>query len=148
MRRLFVAAGVACAALAVNSAVAQNGGPSMPGQIVGSYSGTVLPVGQKQPAAAPPAGLPVTNGAMMRPYDPARPYAAFEGTGLDTTSIVAPLVGPDGKPIEPPDALDKLSEKIRALLLPMKPNPERPPFAPGILRRKRERIEKQMWRRD
>jgi hypothetical protein len=148
MRRIAVAAGLACAALAVNSAVAQNGGPSMPGQIVGSYSGTVLPVGQRQPSAAPPAGLPVTSGAMMRPYDPAHPYDAFKGSGIDTNSIVAPLVGPDGRPVEPPDALDRLSEKLKALLLPMKPNPERPPFTPGILRRKKERIEKQMWRRD
>jgi hypothetical protein len=148
MRRIAVAAGAACAVLAVDTAVAQNGGLSMPGQVVGSYSGTVRPVAQQLPAAAPPAGLPVTSNPLMRPYDPAHPYDSLKGTNLDASSIVAPLVGPDGRPVEPPDALDRLSEKIKALLAPMKPNPPRPPFAPGILRRKKERIEKAMWRRD
>jgi hypothetical protein len=148
MRRFAVAAGVACAALVVDTAGAQTGGLSMPGQVVGSYSGTVRPVAQKLPAAAPQAGLPVTSNPLMRPYDPAHPYDALKGTNLDANAIVAPLVGADGRPVEPPDALDRLSEKIKAILAPMKPNPPRPPFAPGILRRKRERIENRMWRRD
>jgi hypothetical protein len=147
MRGFTLAAGVACAALVANSAPAQNG-PAMPGQVVGSYSGNVRPVGQRLPAAAPPAGQPITSNPMMRPYDPAHPYDALKGTNIDASSIVAPLVGPDGKPVEPPDALDRLSEKLKAIFVGPKPAPPRPPFAPGILRRNKERIQSHMWRRD
>lgn len=147
MRRLLVAAGAACAVLAAGHAVAQN--VSMPGQVVGSYTGTVTPIGQRQPAAAPPAGQPITSNPLMRPYDPAHPYDAFKGSGLDTNSIVAPLVGADGKPVGPPDALDVLSERIKAVLGMVKPAPPRPPFAPGVLRRNHKRAENRMlWRRD
>src|SRR4051794_13459901 len=70
MRRLTLAAGAACAMLMFDSASAQNGtnsGTTMPGQVVGSYTGTVKPVGQKQPAAAPQVGTPITSNPMMRP---------------------------------------------------------------------------------
>ncbi len=148
MWRFTAAAGVACAVLTADTAFAQYGGLAMPGQVVGSYSGNVRPAAQRLPAAAPPAGLPITSNPMMRPYDPAHPYDMFKGTNLDASLITAPLVGLDGKPVEPPDALDRLSEKIKSLLAPMMPNPPRPPFAPGIIRRKKERIENRMWRRD
>ncbi len=151
MRRLTLAVGVACAVLLTHSAGAQNNAPTvsgttMPGQVVGSYAGTVSPVGQKQPAAAPAAGLPVTSNPLMRPYDPSKPYDVFKGTNIDPKQVLAPLVGPDGRPVQPPDALDKLSDKLKAVFGFGTP-PPRPPYAPGISRRNKERIQ-QMWRRD
>lgn len=153
MRKWALAAGAACAILLTHSARAQNGtqtggGTTMPGQVVGSYSGTVGSVGQKLPLAAPAAGLPVTSNAMMRPFDPARPYDVFKGTNIDPKQVLAPLVGPDGRPVEPPDTLDKLSAKLKALFTFNQAAPPRPPYAPGISRRNRERHQKMLWRRD
>lgn len=154
MRRLTLAAGAACAMLMIDSAGAQNstsnsGGTTMPGQVVGTPLGTVNPIGQKAPAAAPPAGVPITSNPLFRPYDPNDPYAAFKGTNLDPKSVVTPLVGTDGQPVSPPSAVDKLVEKLKSLVgLSSQAPPPRPPFTPGILRRKRERIEDRMWRRD
>jgi hypothetical protein len=152
MRRFTLAAGVACAVVLANSAGAQfnttttaTSGGSMPGQVVGTFSGTA-PVGQRAPAAAPQAGQSITANAMQRPYDPNRPFDAFKGTNLDPKNVIAPLVGPDGKQFEPPDALDKLSEKIKAFFIQTAP-PPRPPYVPGIGRRTKERVQS-MWRRD
>jgi hypothetical protein len=151
MQRLLVAAGIACAIVLTNSAGAQNtsnsGGFTMPGQVVGSYRTQVTPVGQKAPAAAPQAGQSITANAMQRPYDPNHPYDMFKGTNIDPNSVVAPLVGPDGKQVVPPDALDRLSEKIKTLWGLAKPAPPRPPYTPGITRRSKERIN-HTWRRD
>lgn len=149
MRRFTLAAGVACAVLLASHAGAQNpatSGPAMPGQAVSTFRGQVTPVGQQAPAAAPQAGLPVTGNG-MRPYDPNRPYDVLKGTNINPNSLVAPLVGPDGKPVDPPDALDRLSDRIRAIFGALKPNPPRPNFAPGITRRTNERA-KMLWRRD
>ena len=153
MRRFMLAAGVACAVL-LNSHVGAQlntpntvGGTTMPGQVVGQYRGQVQPVGQKLPAVAPQVGQPVTANAMQRPFDPNRPFDAFKGTNIDPKSVVAPLVGPNGQQVTPPDALDQLSAKIKAFFV-RTPPPERPPFAPGILRRNRERHQQMMWRRD
>jgi hypothetical protein len=151
MQRLLVAAGIACAIILTNSAGAQNptnpGGFAMPGQVVGSYRGQVNPVGQKAPSAAPAAGQPITANAMQRPFDPNHPYDIFKGTNIDPNSVVAPLVGPDGKQVVPPDALDKLSEKIKAIWGFAAQAPPRPPYTPGITRRTKERYQ-QPWRRD
>jgi hypothetical protein len=147
MRRWVLAAGVACAVMLAHSARAQNGGPAMPGQVVGSYRGTVNRVGQQVPQAAPAAGQSVTANQFMRPYDPNRPYDMFKGTNIDPKQVLAPLVGPDGRPVEPPDALDKLSDKLKAIFTFGRTTPARPPYAPGISRRNRERHQ-QMWRRD
>lgn len=151
MRRWALAAGVACAVLLTHSARAQNGatvgGTTMPGQIVGSYSGNVNTVGQRLPQAASPIGQSVSANQLMRPYDPSRPYDVFKGTNIDPKQVLAPLVGPDGRPVEPPDALDKLSEKLKSMLGLARPALPRPPYVPGISRRNRERHQ-HMWRRD
>lgn len=148
MRRFTLAAGVACAVLLTGSVGAQNGGTTMPGQAVSSYRGEpVTQVGRKVPAAAPQAGQTITGSAGQRPYDPNHPYDALKGTNLDPNSLVAPLIGPDGKPIGQPDALDILSERIKGIFGVLKPNPPRPNFAPGITRRTKERSQ-MLWRRD
>ena len=156
MLRLTLAAGVACAVVLTHPAGAQynasnGGGSTMPGQVVGGYRGQVNPVGQRLPAAAPPAGQSITDGAMQRPYDPNRPYDVFKGTNIDPANVLAPVVGPDGRSVVPPDALDKLSDKIRALWGRAMPALPRPPYTPGITRRAHERARAradQMWRRD
>jgi hypothetical protein len=157
MRRFMLAAGVACAVLLnshvgaqLNTSSTNSGAPGMPGQAVSTYRGGPLSqVGQRLPAAAPPIGQPIANAnATQRPYDPNRPYDVFKGTNFDSNSLVAPLVGPDGRPMDPPDVLDKLSDRIRSILGMLKPNPPRPPYVPGISRRNRERAQQALWRRD
>ena len=150
MRRFTLAAGVACAVVLANSAGAQFnsptvGGTTMPGQIVGTV-GSVNPIGQRAPAAAPQAGLPITANALQRPYDPNHPFDVFKGSNIDPKTVIAPLVEPDGKQAQLPDALDRISERIKAFFIKTPP-PPRPPYAPGISRRARERAQ-HMWRRD
>ncbi len=156
MRRFTLAAGAACAVLLTGHVGAQfnttgttrgGGDATMPGQAVSTYrGGPVTPVGQRAPDAAPQAGQSVTANAMSRPYDPNRPYDMFKGTNIDTNTIVAPLVGADGRPVAPPDALDQLTDRLKAVFGLLKP-PPRPAYAPGINRRATERT-KMMWRRD
>ena len=149
MRRFTLAAGVGCAIFLSTEVGAQNGGGAMPGQAVSSYrGGPVSQVGQRAPAAAPQVGQSVGgNGVRQQPYDPSRPYDQFKGTNIDPNSLVAPLIGADGKPVGQPDSLDILSERIKAIFGVLKPNPPRPMFAPGVSRRSNERA-KMQWRRD
>ena len=153
MLRLTVAAGVAGMVMLWHPADAQfnttdiNSVSMMPGSVVGSYRGNVKPVGSKLPAAAPQAGQSITNNALMQPYDPSNPYASLKGAGIDPNQVLAPLVGADGKPVEGPDGLDNLSQKIKALWGMAAKAPPRPPWVPGIARRNRERAQ-MMWRRD
>lgn len=148
MRRVVLAVGVLCAVGLTGRGTAQNGaGNAMPGQVVGSYRGQVNPVGNRLPAAAPQAGQSITANAQQRPYDPSRPYDVFKGTNIDPKNVLAPITGPDGKPVTPPDSLDLLSEKIKAFFVKPAPAPPRPPYVPGISRRNRERQE-MLWRRD
>lgn len=149
MRRVVLAVGVLCAVVVTGRGTAQNGSPGIatPGQIVGSFNGPINPVGNKLPSVAPPVGQAITANAQQRPFDPNKPYDAFKGSSFNPDDLVAPLVGPDGKPIEPPDALDRLSDKIKAFFVKTPPPPPRPPYTPGISRRNKERRE-MLWRRD
>ena len=150
MVRFALVVGVVCAVGVGGTARAQfnenGGGAAMPGQAVGAYRGQVRPVGQPAPAAAPDAGQPVTGNSMLKPYDPSNPYQPLRAAGIDPSSLTAPLTGPDGKPVAAPDALDRLSDQIRAFFR-SNPVPPRPQYAPGVIRRSRERGT-QMWRRD
>ncbi|MDY3552240.1 hypothetical protein R5W24_001320 [Gemmata sp. JC717] len=152
MRRIVLAAGVLCAVAVTGRTIAQNSatGFSTPGQVVGSYSGNVNPVGNRLPQVAPPVGQAITGNAQQRPYDPNHPYDAFKGSSFSPNDLVAPLVGPDGQPVQPPDALDRLSEKIKAFFVKTPAPPARPPYTPGISRRNKERREMREipWRRD
>ena len=157
MRRVVLAVGVLCAVAVTGRSIAQNSSPgfSMPGQVVGSTtgvvgstSGTINPIGNRLPSVAPPVGQSITANAQQRPFDPNRPYDVFKGSSINPDDLVAPLVGADGKPIEPPDALDRLSEKITAFFVKPAPPPPRPPYVPGIGRRNKERREQMLWRRD
>jgi hypothetical protein len=162
MRRFSLAAASAFAIMLMNHLNAQNTTttsstttsfpgsgstlPTMPGQVVGSYREQTFPIGNRFPNAAPQAGLPITANGTMRPYDPNNPYSIFKGTNIDPKQVLAPLVGPDGKPMDPPDGLDSISASIKAFFT-RHPPPPRPPYTPGITRRTRERIHN-LWRRD
>jgi hypothetical protein len=164
MRRFMLATGISCAILLTHHVGAQNsnsttsaGGtstattttsssPMMPGQVIGSYRGQVFPIGTKLPSAAPPVGQPIAGTTFQRPYDPKHPYDSLQGTNFDPKQVLAPLSGPDGKPVQMPDQLDLISERIREFFI-HHPPPPRPPYAPGIARRARERIQA-LWRYD
>ena len=150
MLRLTLAVGVACAVVLTHPVGAQNGtsggGSTMPGRTVGVYRGQVNPVGTRAPAAAPQAGQSIAGAGQSRPYDPTRPFDAFNGTGIDPANVLGPVMGPDGKPVAPPDGLDRLSARIREFFV-RTPPPPRPPYTPGITRRTKERID-HTWRRD
>jgi hypothetical protein len=150
MRRLTLAAGAACAVVLIGPLGAQNSNDfTMPGQIVGGYTGSVNPVGTRAPSAAPAAGLPVGQNALQRPYDPNRPYDQFTGTGIDPALLRAPLVGPDGREVAPPGPLSDFLARVKAVFVKNPPPPDRTiPYAPGISRRNRERADQRMWRRD
>lgn len=154
MRRFALAAGVGCAVFlstevgAQNAMTNGNSGAAMPGQAVSTYrGGPVSQVGNRAPSAAPQLGQTVTGPNGSRPYDPNKPYDVLKGTNIDPNTLVAPLVGADGKPVGQPDALDMLSERVKAIFGVLKPNPPRPAFVPGVTRRTTERA-KMMWRRD
>ena len=158
MRRGSLAAGAACAVLLtapVGAQLPSTTAPvnsAMPGLVVSNFNGnsfgTAAPtVGRQFPAAAPQAGQQIGTNPLLRPVDPNRPYDIFKGTNIDVRNVAAPLVGPDGKQYQPPDALDRLSQKIKDFFR-LNPPPPRPNYTPGIVRRKKERIEERMWRRD
>ncbi len=140
MLRFALAVGVACAVGLFGYSPAQfnasnsGSGTTMPGQPVSTYRGQAVPIGQQQPQAAPPAGQSVANGQMQQAYDPSKPYDPLTGAGLDPKNVLVPVSGPDGKPVAPPDALDRLSDKIRSFFRATPP-PPRPAYAPGVGRR-------------
>lgn len=154
MRRITLAAGVVCATFlstevgAQNATTSGNSAAAMPGQAVSTFrGGSVSQVGNRAPSAAPQLGQTVTGPNGSRPLDPNRPYDVFKGTNIDPNTLAAPLVGADGKPVGQPDALDMLSERVKAIFGVLKPNPPRPTFTPGVTRRTSERA-KMLWRRD
>jgi hypothetical protein len=143
MRRLALAAGVACALAGL--AAAQN---TMPGRVVGSgYA--VSPVGNPVPKAAPPAGQPINLPAdsdRMRRMDPSRPLDVFKGSTFSPDQLVAPVPGAGDQSV-----LTRVYDKLRGLISPRftEPNePGRSTYFPSLSRRNRERAEERMWRRD
>ncbi|VTT99679.1 unnamed protein product [Gemmataceae bacterium] len=142
-RHVAVAAGVVCAAAVLaDFAGAQN---AMPGQIVGSGYGTNV-VGQQVSKAAPVAGQPLglpADSAMLRAYDPNRPYDALKGTNYTPDQVRAPIPTPGGN--------KTILQTIKAIFI--KEKPPAPPvqqstYFPSLSRRNREREEAKQWRRD
>ena len=121
-------------------------GPVMPGQVVGTgLTYNLAPVGSPVPRAAPPAGNPINIPAehpLMRRYDPNNPYAAFQGTNLSRSQVVAPVA--------PVGAAQSWLDRFKALLgttgLPRSATPST--YFPSLTRRNRERAEERLWRRD
>jgi hypothetical protein len=121
---------------------------SMPGQVVGSgfnLSGSApQPVGGK----LPPVGDP-----MMRRYDPSRPLDALKGTGIDPSTVIAPISAFPPVPAPEKNLIDRLYDKLDSALsfkFSRTPEPVARPknVTPGIFRRNRERTDAQAWRRD
>ncbi|WP_439627381.1 hypothetical protein [Gemmata sp.] len=140
-RRVALAAGVVCAtAVLADFAGAQN---AMPGQVVGTGYGTNI-VGQQIPKAAPAVGQPLglpADSAMVRRYDPNRPYDALKGSSYTPGQVRAPVPGGDRT----------ILQTIKAIFI--KENPPAPPvqqstYFPSLSRRNREREEARQWRRD
>ncbi len=150
MRRWVRAVAAACAvAGAAGLTRAQFGGPTMPGgQVVGSTA-TLSPAGQRLPSAAPGAGMPI-GSPLSRPYDPSRPMDVFKGTGIDPSTVAAPVAGFPATQARNPNLLQRLGDKLGAVVPFLRPStpPEMPRFTPGIFRRDRERAHARNWRRD
>jgi hypothetical protein len=145
MRQLMLAAGVACAVVAVGE-LADAQVNTMPGQVVGTGYG-LGSVGQAVPKAAPQAGTPInlpSNSKMVRRYDPNNPYDALNGTSYSKDQVVAPVT-----PLSPLVEHSFLS-KMKTILgfdTPSQPVP-RSTYFPSLTRRNRERNEAKQWRRD
>jgi len=144
MRRLMLATGVVCA-VAVLTDLAGAQVNTMPGQVVGNGYGTTV-VGQPTPKAAPPAGQPLglpSDTAMMRRYDPNRPYDSLKGTNLSRDQVIAPTGGATNETIW---------TKVRSLFgygkPPVQLAPQHSTYIPSLSRRNRERAEAKQWRRD
>ncbi|HVL14619.1 MAG TPA: hypothetical protein VM529_18750 [Gemmata sp.] len=148
MRQLWLAAAAACAAAGfAGSASGQVN--TMPGQVVGTGVDLGLrPVGEQLPRAGQPVGQPINlpqDSAMMRRYDPTRPYDVFKGTGIRPDQVVAPVTSDFGDK----NAFEKMYDKVKyALGISSQPDLRVPNYTPGIGRRNRERAEQRMWRRD
>lgn len=153
MRRLRAAVAAACAVAGLAGIAAaqltRTGGtvqPSgMPGQVVGTTY-NLNPAGTAIPKAAPPAGSPIGN-PLVRPYNPARPYDVFKGTGLDAASVAAPVQNLPGT--QNPNLLDRVYTRLAAATGFIKPSaPPRPTYTPGISRRNKDRMQARTWRKD
>lgn len=147
MRRAALA-GVACAVvfLARPGTTQVN---TMPGQVVGTGF-NLSPVGQSVRKASPPAGQPINlpaESAMMRRYDPNRPYDVFKGTNLSPSQLAAPI-----EATGPQSVLGKLYGKLKSVVGFGSPKLETPQqrssYFPSLTRRNRERAEERLWRRD
>jgi len=146
MRRLTSAVGIVCAVIALMGfADAQVN--TMPGQVVGTGYG-LGSVGNPVPKAAPPAGRPIglpKDTAMVRRYDPNRPFDALKGTNLSRDQVAAPLSATGGDP--------SLWDQMQ-MALGFKKHPQvksatpASTYFPSLTRRNRERAEAKQWRRD
>lgn len=146
MRQLMLAAGVACAVVAIGS-LADAQVNTMPGRVVGTGYGSGLgAVGQPVSKAAPQAGTPINlpaNSKMVRPYDPRNPYDSLNGTNYTRDQVLAP-VAPTG--VEQ-SFLTKM-KIILGLEQPTGPVQPRSTYFPSLTRRNRERAEARKFRLD
>jgi hypothetical protein len=129
-------------------AIAQNA--TMPGQVVGSSVGeNVRLIGSEQPAAGKPVGKPINvpfNNPLFRPYNPANPYEALQGTGLNPSSVVAPVNGYSNE--APPSMFQQFTNRVKSILGITTPPVVQKVYTPGIYRRDRQRVQERMWVRD
>jgi hypothetical protein len=141
--------GLACAVIGITGwAMAQNA--SMPGQVVSNTTGENLRlVGNDLPQAAKPVGKPINlpnNNPLFRPYNPANPYEALEGTGMNAKSVVAPVNGFTSE--APQSMFQQFNNKVKSLLGLTTPPTVQRIYTPGIYRRDRQRAQERMWVRD
>jgi len=149
MSRLLWTLGFAFTAIGMTgSVIAQD--PDMPGQVVSNSAGEHLKlIGKELPRAGKPVGKPInipSGNPLLRPYNPANPYEALEGTGLSVKSVVAPVNGYSTE--APPSMFQQVSDKMKSLLGISKPPVVHNTFTPGIYRRDRQRAQERMWQRD
>jgi hypothetical protein len=141
--------GLTCAVIGIAGwAMAQNA--SMPGQVVSNSTGENLRlVGNELPQAGKPVGKPINlpyNNPLFRPYNPANPYEALEGTGMNAKSVVAPVNGFTNE--APQSTFQQITNKMKSLLGLTTPPTVQRIYTPGIYRRDRQRAQERMWVRD
>jgi hypothetical protein len=129
--------------------MAQNA--SMPGQVVSnSSSGEQLRmVGHELPQVAKPVGKSVnqkSGNPLLQPYDPNNPYGQLAGTGLNASSVVAPVNGFSTG--VPQSTFQQIVTKMKSFVGISTPPKIVPIYTPGIYRRDRERVQERMWMRD
>jgi hypothetical protein len=145
MRQLLLAAGVVCAGGLVAQCVSAQSQTIMPGQAVGT-SYRFNSVGTTFPQAGKKLGQPINippDSALMRRADPNNPLAAFRGSALDPSNVIAPVAGLG-------NGLENFFDKVKSAVgLSVQTPPARPNnVTPGIFRRNRERAKQMLWRRD
>ncbi len=132
---------------------AQIPSPIMPGEVVsGSNSSDKLNrVGKQAPRVGKPIGEPInlpTENALLRRYDPDKPYDMFKGTGLDTSSIVGPMNGYTQVAGTDKSAVGQFYNKLKSWVgLSTKPQVQKI-YTPGIARRNRERTQTRLHPHD
>jgi hypothetical protein len=150
MSRLLRTLGLTCAVVGMTGwATAQNA--SMPGQVVSNTTGSnVRLIGNDLPQVAQPVGKPINlpnNNPLFRPYNPANPYEALQGTGMNAKSVVAPVNGYTNE--APPSVFQQITNNMKSLLGLTSPPTVQRIYTPGIYRRDRQRAqERAMWGRD
>jgi hypothetical protein len=149
MSQLLRTLGLTCAVIGIAGwAMAQNA--SMPGQVVSNTTGEHLRfVGNELPQAAKPVGKPINlpnNNPLFRPYNPANPYEALQGTGMSVKSVVAPVNGYTNE--APQSMFQQITNNMKSLLGLTTPPIIHNTYTPGIFRRDRQRVKERMWVKD
>jgi hypothetical protein len=129
-------------------AIAQNAG--MPGQVVGNSTGEhVRLIGKELPEAGKQVGKPINvpfNNPLFRPYNPANPYEALQGTGFSAKSVVAPVNGYTNE--VPHSMFQQFSNKIKSVLGLTTAPVVHKVYTPGIARRDHQRVQERLMIRD
>jgi len=148
MRQLFLTAGIVYAITSfAGVATAQT---TMPGKVVSNTAGEKLKlIGKDQPDVGKPVGKSVNQiptNPLLKPYNPANPYEALEGTGLSASSVVAPVNGYSTN--VQPTVFQQVNNSLKALFGLNPPPMIQHVYTPGIARRDRERVHERMMIRD
>lgn len=149
MRRLLLTAGIVFA-MAGFAGSSKTQDSSMPGMVVSNTAGEQMRlIGTTQPRAAKPVGQSATQPStnpLLQPYNPNNPYASLSGTGLNVSSVVAPVNGATSS--VSPSLFQQVSNSVKSILGITSPPAVQHVYTPGIYRRDRERVRARLFPRD